>query len=112
MKYTSLKLSKLLAENWCELESEWYWNEKDQQRYQNITWRIIWDEWLPAYDILNDICCKYAKEFFGDRYWKWTTASNILFLIQDWEKKTAEEYIWEHTIFNPKNKWNTVQDAN
>ena len=68
-KYTSPELSKKLNENGCKLEGEMFWhgddgndnftleNYKDPEHYPGVLYR--------AYDILNDICVKYAKEFFG-----------------------------------------------
>ncbi|MAF42615.1 MAG: hypothetical protein CMI54_00410 [Parcubacteria group bacterium] len=62
---------------------------------------------LPAYDILNDLCVKYVKQMFGDfdgvivPYIEHTT--KILWLLQQGKKQAAEDYIWEHTIFNPDN---------
>ena len=66
-KYTSLELSKKLAENGCKLDSEYWWYQdlngdthyvcndtQDKELFMGIT----------CYDILNDICVKYAKEFF------------------------------------------------
>jgi hypothetical protein len=60
------------------------------------------EQFYPAYDIIWDICIRYAKEFF-DETWKLHT-KNIFCLIQNNEKQKAEEYIWEHTIFNKENK--------
>ena len=113
-KYISLELAKKLHEAGCELESEWYWNEQDKQRYENVTWRIIWDDWLPAYDILNDICVKYREDF----WWAWVEAihtgswycdeawrlADVLQLLNEWKKQEAEDCIWKHCLFNPNNE--------
>jgi len=76
--YTSLELSKKLAEAGCELESENMW-----VKYELWSEPKLWPSDIAsetafaclsgkreyeyrAYDILNDICVKYAKEFFGE----------------------------------------------
>ena len=107
MKYTSLELSKKLYKNGCELESEHYAQEGADGCYFK-------------YDILNDICVKYAKEFFGEEKIEYTdgvhlvvvwagkkyehSARTILSLLQQNKKQEAEDYIWEHCLFNPENK--------
>jgi len=76
---TSLKLSKLLKENGFELESEWIhfyvgrseFKADDDRQYDLVRnldgqGRKIYHDELPAYDILNDLCVKYAKEVFGE----------------------------------------------
>jgi hypothetical protein len=155
--FTSLKLSKLLAANGCELESEMYWQPKmtgvrpttcaenectrnDNHWHQpNAYGEDMGLVHLPdtivlsgfrAYDILNDLCTKYAKEVWGER----TICGNcivaperpaafclvhaestrkvlrtkgswvILELLQQGKQEEAEQYLWEHTILNPKNK--------
>jgi len=143
-KYTSLKLSKLLAENECKLEGVTYWvgikdskninfkgksrawvlvNSLDNAENYKFSYEDI--KIISAYDILNDICVKYAKEFFGEgkdsghklimkigeyKYndTNWTTTNyytiNILILLQQNKKQEAEDYIWKHCKFNPNNK--------
>ncbi|MCK4686585.1 MAG: hypothetical protein KAT66_00485 [Candidatus Lokiarchaeota archaeon] len=142
-KYTSLKLSKLLAENGFEKESEMWWGNTIGQKDQTC-WRLYTKEekeipdtameYYPAYDILNDLCVKYAKEMFGEKYFTqneseeavdkqdlWDArggtidtvfdsytyyfhTQKILYLLQQNKKDEAEEYLWEHCLFNPKNK--------
>lgn len=89
MTYTSLKLSKKLKEagcEWCNLPSEMMYDKLANENYGKL---LLVKDWskdrtrhaldgvgnsvIPAYDILNDICVKYAKEFFGE---KEPTASN------------------------------------
>ncbi len=86
--YTLLKLSKLFAENGCELESENAYIKNEESEAVNVEhWEIVDGEWgscqqvifnekdktynsimgVRAYDILNDICVKYAKEIFGEK---------------------------------------------
>jgi len=75
-----------------------------------------------AYHILEDICVKYAKEFFGEdervvivetcnfahheiekKYIPGHTAY-IIDLLQQNKKEEAEQYLLSKCIFNPKNK--------
>ena len=120
--YTSLELSRKLNENGCELESEMFrrgeklTNEsffRKRKKFINVIGHIDIKN-IPAYDILNDICVKYAKEFFGEldmskydepyRYPNRYYPKEILNLLQENKKQEAEDYIWEHCLFNPKNK--------
>lgn len=76
--YTSLEFSELLKENGCELESTNYWlkNEMFRDETPNNPYRFhIAHRKIPkeaqlknwkSYDILWDICVRYAKEFFGE----------------------------------------------
>lgn len=125
--YTSLKLSKLLAEGGCELESE-AWREH-QAIVGESPFALVFSkptkgvEMYPAYDILNDLCVKYAKEMFGENegcsicLWgvsemhgcidEYKTAfefhtKRILLLLQQGKKQEAEDYIWTHCLFNKK----------
>ena len=122
-KYTSLKLSKLLTDNGFEGESEyhwifWYGKWKLVDKYYTGGYR----EKIPAYDILNDLCVKYAKEMFGEElsentarfdhagYCTLDNSDNAILqigtLLRLNEKDEAEEYIWEHCLLNPKNNNN------
>lgn len=121
--YTSLELSKWLHENGCELESEYLWDEPFKPRPKLRSYREVVDEvvakekvkmgsggghCIPAYDILNDICVKYAKEFFGEQEayldFRLTESARILCIISRVGKREAEDYIKQHCLFNPKNK--------
>ena len=75
---TSLKLSKLLKENGfiaLNVKKPHWWVEyiycgKGKRRKWGLSDYIpspqyIGHEFFPAYDILNDLCVKYAKEMFG-----------------------------------------------
>jgi len=117
--YTSLKLSKLLAENGCDLETQHFYGKP--KREQNV-WVIVkkvldgnvdWD-YIPAYDILNDLCVKYAHEVFGT---EWATMPSgdanrafyvhpaiILHFLQQGRQEKAEDYLWKRCVFNPENK--------
>ena len=111
-KYTSLELSKKLKEGGCELKSLYKWAFKNK----NVNWELsIKKGEYPAYDILNDICVKYADKFFGRDHRHWLAAplgypnyssyfhiigSNIMRLLQENKKQEAEDYIFEHCLFN------------
>ena len=81
-------------------------------------------KFYSAYDILNDICCRYAVEFFGEElicgscykldsececdredsvgvgYSNEIYSNNILSLLQQNKIQEAEDYIWKHCKFN------------
>lgn len=110
--YTSLKLSKLLAENGCCLESGMYWSS-DKAFHEDDMFHLAGkiDEYsygYPAYDILNDLCVKYAKEVFGEPGRGGLEdpagyhSQNVLALMQMGGE--PDDYIWEHCTFNPKNQ--------
>ena len=123
-KYTSLELSKLLNNNGCKLSGSAVYIDRGHLGYKLTTdiWRngstIMTEKGEKktkdycAYDILNDICVKYPKEFFGkkdicniSRFAENPFSVALLIsLLQQNKKQEAEDYIWEHTIFNPKNQ--------
>ncbi len=111
-QYTSLELSKKLADNGCDyLEPSMYWQIKPfntklvDKMYNNL----LVDAYYPAYDLIWDICVKYSPEFFrvgNNRFYQRQMECNtgiILKLLQQNKKNEAELYIWTNTIFN-KNK--------
>ena len=122
--YTSLKLSKLLSENGCGLESESTWQQYRRSKKPDLRiwtygmmWSNQWNDIAPAYDILNDLCCRYAVEVFGFEHWKrdyyheipnlqeWRTKpQHVLELLQQGKQDEAEAYLWKHCLYNPKNK--------
>lgn len=71
--YTSLELSKWLKWNGCELENEYAWDNYYRNYYElhpriNSGKNIPADfKEYPAYDILNDLCVKYAKRMFKNK---------------------------------------------
>lgn len=106
--YTSLELSKKLKENGCKLESNMNYLECESKGLLNEKTKRF-----PKYDILNDICVKYAKEFFGENEYiineaNKTVIDYIFSHVRLWKIKEAEEYIREHCLYNPKNKWKNV----
>lgn len=131
--YTSLILSKKLIKNGCELESGIVWGNYAEgvRRYKLIKSKFNLTDYKSqykgfiyhtAYNILNDICCKYAKEFFGEKlimdelhirmakeliddvplaepayiYYP----REILKAMQEGKKLEVEDYIWNHCLFN------------
>ena len=113
--YTSLKLSKLLQENGFDGESELvYINDEIRHKRQDNLYNPI-----PVFDILNDLCVKYAKEIFGDRKYITPTGrkrqdcclecgiddttGNVFNLLQQNKQEEAEECIWKNCLFNPAN---------
>lgn len=177
-KYTSLSLSKKLSEAGCELESKYCWHEVEVNGELCFHFGFLTDEvkmveeleYYLAYDLIWDICIKYAKEFFGEKkkpltqfailefenhniithedeyltgelvechydmagdklqvaeFDKWFEPDSeemhwhepeqldlftmlhqikIVNYLRQNKKKEAEDYIWDKTIFNPKNK--------
>jgi hypothetical protein len=71
--YTSLKLSKLLKEAGCKLESEYIFYKNKFIKRKKIASTPQIAKYIktdpcsrPSYHILEDICDKYCKEFFGE----------------------------------------------
>lgn len=126
-KYTSLELSKKLAEAGCDLKGSARWFE-DKESCGFIPKHVAFFNWqkecslYESYDILNDICVKYAKEFFGEEIIKdhiqfgngtgvvtevpayLYLSREILYLMQEGKKQEAEKYIWDNCKFNKANK--------
>ena len=133
--HTSLKLSKLLAENGCELESDYSWKPSTEALTRVGDKVMVVDDpnlWelvriimasdqipiVPAYDILNDLCVRYAKEMFGEEICDdcglcggysgviayESFSAEILCLLQQGKRDEAEDLIWLHCLFNPKNR--------
>ncbi len=116
--YTSLELSKKLAEAGCELGSElsWMFLEGEwnvytgaDRRFSGLTqkeWAKAVEDMLPAYDILNDLCVKYAKEVFSKEVAQYGVFDCVycplhaLSLLLEGKKQEAEDYIWKHCVFN------------
>jgi len=133
-KYTSLDLSEKLAGGGCNLISRFWWvasyfNETKNNiprltRYNLSEFRPAFPPfpYFAAYDILNDICCRFAREFFGDGYVCHSCGKfkcdclhdmtrlkrdnitlQIFWLMRQGKKQEAEDYIWANTVFNPAN---------
>ena len=126
-KYTSLELSTKLKDAKCKLRIEHSDKKVWYQMVDGLSWAIgdfynveetiehFGDDrksgtsMYPTYDILNDICVKFAKEFFGERkevfggkivlsnIWHTTM---ILKYLQEGKKQEAEDYIWKYCNFN------------
>ena len=121
--YISLELSKKLKEAGCELESEIVWAEclNEELACYKVP-HLIKSKLLesddqliaPAYYILNDICVKYAKEFFGEEIISISVShkraflrhgERILYLLQQGKQQEVEDYIWEYCNFNLNDDW-------
>lgn len=121
LNYTSEKLSKWLHENGCKLESFYWWRVFPDGTSKFIRGAYYTKgevdahkgvpEFYPAYDILNDICVKYAKEFWGNKsssfgdhpiimLERWTALFSVGCLLEKGLKQEAEDYIMEHCKFN------------
>jgi len=98
-KFTSLELSKKLWDNGCKIGREQcVWNND----FEKI-------ECYPKYDILWDICVKYAKEFFGkdtitidgfEISKENQMPLDILMMIKnEHSQEKIEKYIWENCSF-------------
>jgi len=145
-KYTSPELSRKLVEAGCELKgSKIYeiitWSDGDVSQYLRDYGNDLSEydtikkiEIVPAYDILNDICVKYCRDFFGEELGDTKSkyvpmclddilrnksmnkkedlfekeyesySKRILELLQQGKKQEVEDYIWKHTVFNKENK--------
>lgn len=142
--YTSLELSKKLHEAGCELRSSqpmndswWVYEPNGGLRTNGFKWQLRHGvrtmhkeySYVPAYDILWDICVRYSRQFFGEEdYYCYECRERILDkdgcqnmrcetdnaeevaclhhslwileLLQQGKKQEAEDYIWEHCLFN------------
>jgi hypothetical protein len=121
-QYTSFELSKKLLENGAKIEDRifYYPDYKNNQhlidlKYQKVP--ILINKLTPAYDILWDICIRYAKEFFGDEIippeFSFETdieayyfyPQQIFAMIQNKNsQEEIEKYIWHNCVFNPAYK--------
>lgn len=126
--YTSLELSKKLAEvgfdeipeqNFIYAEHNGSYRKTNElihtsQINDNGKFRDTVDYW--CYDILNDLCVKYAKVVWGDdwfvytycgggqgNYWEGENIIFVLSLLQQGKQQEAEQYILENSIlFNDR----------
>jgi hypothetical protein len=106
--YTSLKFSKKLKEAGFEKYSKWSWKDEKYLGYKLTDEYVSHDEDgfndYYSYDILNDLCVKYAAKIFGEA-WKFVDTHNILMMLQDgYTQEEVELYIWENSILNKENK--------
>lgn len=112
-RFTSLELSKKLAENGCISKNKYVWykvkNKWEIGRMKmDIVYYIKTNPHLGlkafyTYDLYWDICKKYGKEFFGDNKYI-VICQNISYLLMKNPKQEAEEHIWDNCLFNPRNK--------
>jgi len=113
--YTSQEFSKKLADAGCIFLYEWKWCiggnlcEKEWTLIHEDNDAASYTNWYYAYDILNDLCVKYAKEMFGEAYQDrcnspftidFTVCEFIMYFLQQGKKESAEEIVWKHCLFN------------
>ena len=120
-KYTSFEFSKKLWDNGCSLKTDkFYPPQITEKNIKEQGYKIFSSELYPKYDILWDICVKYAKEFFGEestwvdnRYEtgdiyakKYLPISENIFYMFHHNKsqEEIEKYIWDNCLFNTENK--------
>jgi len=127
--YTGFELSKKIFNAGYRLKSDCVWtktadlNQPELKKRSELEFQgadTYYDELddrfesnyycikIPAYDILNDICVKYAKEFFGeeklcDLAYGYHSIE-VLNLLQQNKKEEAEKYIWENCLFHKNHK--------
>jgi len=104
-----------------------YWvqedNENDEWKLMKYDGKIIWYDCVQLFDILNDLCVKYAKELFGgSRYYLRGEetfdgedcnnevdieipvyayySQQIIKLLQQGKKEEAEKYLYDNCVFN------------
>ena len=98
MIYTSKELSKKFAEAGCKLKGEYVWASNVGKKYILINrdkrgeYPNIFNHTYPAYDILNDLCCRYAKYFHNPVI----NTLNILRALQNGKVNEAEDIILKH----------------
>lgn len=112
---TSPSLSKRLFENGFEEETLcWYSRRKGEDEWDICYHAPLWDEsdreQYPAYDLLNELCARYAKKIFvkdsvhdiacKNCLYEIDRTDHILHLLQSGKKEEAEEYLWKHCIFS------------
>jgi len=124
--YTSLALSKTLAEagfegescaGWYLVDGEDWYCVSDDNAYETCEFT----DSFPAYDIANDLLIRYAKEVWGvGRSYKcWNDEGEemeahiadpmyvyhpfkVFLLLQQNMKQEAEDYIMEHSVLFKK----------
>ncbi len=120
--FTSKELSKWLKDNGCRLDNDYYWMRPSKHwhlfsKSALPLYSLMKAEIYPAYDILNDICIRYAPQFFGTKtiegqcckkpYYEEADILHsrfVLMLVQKWGWGEVEKYIKEHCLFNPENR--------
>lgn len=128
--YTSLELSKKLAEVGFDeanysccfyINTDEGWDSfiptDSVEDAKKLGYHVLNGTCIRAYDILNDLCVKYAKEVFdgaGLREYSMLSeyagsyyelhAWNVMSLMQDGKQGEAEKYIEENSILFNKEK--------
>ena len=118
--FTSFEFSKKLFENGCRLKTHKFWRYYRDFKLKDgyptefgrieISNNVIYN--FACFDILWDICLKYAKEFFGDEVCSifsfekdieayYFYPQQIFTMFQNGKtKEEIEEYIWDNCLFN------------
>ena len=132
--YTDKETSKQLKDWGCDIESEmWLIKGADKEHgcwglkhFDDLQEIIGSDEeghwtWLEeakyrkhayqTYHLLEDVCVKYAKEFFGEEYsdhleldFSDCHSNSIIEFLRQNKIKEANEDLLANTVFNPLNK--------
>ncbi len=115
-QFTSQLLSKEIADAGFKGESEMYWNPvHDGYGAEAVQtgWELLDDDGyttaIPAYDLIHDLCIKYAVEVWGEGSSGFDDHGNdisliechsetVLYHLQQGKKQDAERYIREHSI--------------
>jgi hypothetical protein len=113
-KYTSFEFSKLLADNGCSLESDEYICTTKPIEFKEKNQLNEFFNGYPKYDILWDICVKYAKEFFGDENLKTgkICACIFTFIKMNIPQEEIEKYIWDNCLFKIQRIKEKLNDTN
>lgn len=114
--YTSKEFSKKLKEAGCKLKSNyiyfgkyfytkigayWYMENEDLIDYVSDEYVQECDDKIYSYDILNDLCVKYANELFHDyKICKTIFSMMIGEGIVEFTQDNIEELIWRNCKFN------------
>jgi len=107
--FTSISLSEDLYKAGCDLETDFFWyknhagwhlRKKDKDKTPEEMFGQHWKDnlYFRAYDILHDLCVRYATEFFGLCHFKET--SIILHGLQREGHKATEMYIRSKLLDN------------
>lgn len=111
---TSQKLAVLLALNGFKQESSLPAEYILETELEKMGFPAEHAGYYNFYDILNDLCVTYAGEIFGGTVVPRPPSTGqtplrhytcmILGYLQIGQQELAEDFLWDHCLFNPKNK--------
>ena len=106
---TSEKFSQRIKGAGFKGGSEMVWAKEKGKTFSLVTYRysvsVLSEEIYPAYDIIYDICVRYAKEFWGGKEKGLMLMVEIILMLRHSKpREEIEKYIWEYCKLNPKNK--------